>query len=71
MFSMTFFNWNSSGGNAGMIAPQIWIYVVASVILTALTVGLWYIYLSSRKRAGDEDMVGTNIDEKAFTSDVV
>ncbi|CZR63864.1 uncharacterized protein PAC_13761 [Phialocephala subalpina] len=44
VFSMTFFNWSGSNGNAE-VSGYIWIYILVTVCFTLATVGTWY-YLS-------------------------
>ncbi|KAF4980777.1 hypothetical protein FZEAL_3291 [Fusarium zealandicum] len=41
VFSMTFFDWGSDGGGA-YISSFVWIYVVMTLVMTAITVGGWY-----------------------------
>lgn len=38
---MTFFDWNTEGGEV-FVSFYLWIYFAVTVILTSLTVGLWY-----------------------------
>ncbi|KAF7547218.1 hypothetical protein G7Z17_g7895 [Cylindrodendrum hubeiense] len=45
IFSMSFFDWNSGSSGGVVVSKYVWIYVVIAVILTLLTVGVWY-YLS-------------------------
>ncbi|KAF2120362.1 hypothetical protein BDV96DRAFT_567110 [Lophiotrema nucula] len=59
MFSMTFFNWSNEPGSP-MVSTYLWIYVLITVVFTALTIGLWYyivIFRPSRQRimADEED----------------
>ncbi|KAF2030942.1 hypothetical protein EK21DRAFT_48425, partial [Setomelanomma holmii] len=58
VFSMTFFDWSGNGGKT-RVSSYLWIYVVVTVISTAITIGLWYFFVISR-RAGRT----TNDEEK-------
>ncbi|KAI8626140.1 hypothetical protein F5Y19DRAFT_447284 [Xylariaceae sp. FL1651] len=49
LFSMTFFNWQASGG-APVVSPLFWIYVLCSVVATALTLLVWYYYGTIRPK---------------------
>ncbi|KAF8862500.1 hypothetical protein BDZ45DRAFT_723050 [Acephala macrosclerotiorum] len=49
VFSMTFFNWTGSNGNAE-VSGYIWIYILVTVCFTLVTVGTWY-YLSIWRHA--------------------
>lgn len=63
---MTFFDWKTDNG--AFVSSFLWIYIVATIILTSLTVGCWYyvtVCWPKRMRAfrckGEEDeefMVG-------------
>ncbi|KAI5920131.1 hypothetical protein F4810DRAFT_449577 [Camillea tinctor] len=50
-FSMTFFEWNPAQGQA-IVSPYIWIYIIGTVMLTSLTMAMWY-FFSRRKRRGN------------------
>ncbi|KAF4967946.1 hypothetical protein FSARC_4599 [Fusarium sarcochroum] len=49
VFSMTFFEWNSDAGGAS-VSGYVWIYAVATLVLTTLTVGCWYFVTVYRPR---------------------
>lgn len=38
---MTFFDWKTENGGA-FVSSFLWIYIVATIILTSITVGCWY-----------------------------
>ncbi|KAH6971520.1 hypothetical protein BKA56DRAFT_528243 [Ilyonectria sp. MPI-CAGE-AT-0026] len=52
-FSMGFFDWNGDEPSGGGPSGYIWIYAIAVVALTLLSVGLFYIF-SLRARHGQE-----------------
>lgn len=58
VFSMTFFEWNTDNGSPH-VSRYIWIYMVATFILTTITVGCWYYLIVLRPkgvgRCDDED----------------
>jgi len=61
VFSMTFFNWSGSDGEAE-VSGYIWIYVLVTLCFTLVTVGTWYyfvIWRQSRPNKGkmDEDIL--------------
>jgi hypothetical protein len=41
VFSMTFFDWKTENDGA-FVSSFLWIYIVATIILTSITVGCWY-----------------------------
>lgn len=43
LFSMSFFEWNPENGQK-MLSPYIWMYVVITLVLTGLTLVLWYFF---------------------------
>ncbi|KAF2177163.1 hypothetical protein K469DRAFT_380510 [Zopfia rhizophila CBS 207.26] len=53
MFSMTFFNWSNDPGTS-VVSSYLWIYVLMTVLCTALTLGLWYyiVILRPKGRGG-------------------
>ncbi|KAH7345787.1 hypothetical protein BKA66DRAFT_23185 [Pyrenochaeta sp. MPI-SDFR-AT-0127] len=50
VFSMTFFDWFNEEGKT-RVSSYLWIYVIVTVFFTAITIGLWYFFVMSR-RAG-------------------
>lgn len=52
-FSMGFFDWNGDEPSGGGPSGYIWIYAIAAVALTLLSVGLFYIF-TLRARQGQE-----------------
>ncbi|KAM0428887.1 hypothetical protein ACHAPT_006687 [Fusarium lateritium] len=57
-FSMDFFNWPKA---SGVVATgYIWVYAVAAILLTLITVGL-FITLSLRGRKGGKDVVESKV----------
>ena len=63
---MTFFNW-SNEPDSPTVSEYIWIYVLITVIFTALTIGLWYyivIVRPSRQKIGvnEENPAGLSND---------
>lgn len=67
VFSTTFFDFQPKGGR--VVADQFWIYWVVTVPLTAIIVGIWYVWEKRREarydredrdlEAGSEDMERT------------
>lgn len=58
VFSMTFFDWQGQNGGT-RVSSYLWIYIVVTVIFTAITIGLWYffvIFRRSGRKAGDEEI---------------
>ncbi|KAI1133267.1 hypothetical protein F5Y10DRAFT_260148 [Nemania abortiva] len=49
VFSMTFFNWQGTDGES-TVSSFIWIYVVFSVLFTALTLLAWYYFGSTNPK---------------------
>jgi hypothetical protein len=41
MFSMTFFDWSGSDGSP-MVSTYVWIYILATILFTSVTIGAWY-----------------------------
>ncbi|KAF6823986.1 hypothetical protein CMUS01_10448 [Colletotrichum musicola] len=48
MFSMTFFQWIPDNSTQ-TVSPYIWIYFVATVGLTFMTVGSWYLFANTKR----------------------
>ena len=49
---MTFFDWFDSDGEA-RVSSYLWIYILVTVVFTAITIGLWYyfvVYLQRGKK---------------------
>ncbi|KAI0593983.1 hypothetical protein F4775DRAFT_575663 [Biscogniauxia sp. FL1348] len=53
VFSMTFFEWNPVQGQTVM-SPYIWIYITGTVMLTSLTLAIWY-YFSKREKEANSN----------------
>jgi hypothetical protein len=51
---MTFFNWSDDGSTA-RVSKYLWIYVVVTVIFTAMTIGLWYFFVLFRRSSPKKD----------------
>jgi hypothetical protein len=45
---MTFFDWFDDDGKT-RVSSYIWIYVVVTVVFTAITIGLWYFFVLCRR----------------------
>ncbi|KAH4215383.1 hypothetical protein HBI18_247600 [Parastagonospora nodorum] len=55
IFSMSFFNWNDEDGKR-QVSKYLWIYVVVTVMFTAITIGIWYFFvLFCRSRPVDSN----------------
>jgi hypothetical protein len=53
MFSMTFFNWNSSSSESddhSVVSGSIWIYFLVTVVFTLVTLMLFWYFILSRQR---------------------
>jgi heme/copper-type cytochrome/quinol oxidase subunit 2 len=48
VFSMTFFDWSGSDGKT-QVSSYLWVYIVVTVVFTALTIGLWYYFVIHRR----------------------
>lgn len=48
VFSMTFFDWSGSNGKT-QVSSYLWVYIVVTVVFTALTIGLWYYFVIHRR----------------------
>ncbi|KAH6383054.1 hypothetical protein HBI60_259090 [Parastagonospora nodorum] len=48
VFSMSFFDWNDEDGKAS-VSKHLWIYVVVTVMFTAITIGIWYFFVLFRR----------------------
>lgn len=54
---MTFFDWFDDDGKT-RVSSYLWIYVVVTIVFTAVTIGLWYFFVLFRRNgwaAGDEE----------------
>lgn len=62
---MSFFEWNPENGQK-MLSPYIWMYVVITVVLTGLTLALWYFFGRSHScgKAECDDIEGQVGSEK-------
>ena len=47
ILAMPLFHWD---GNESVVSPRLWVYFVLSITLTALTVGLWWVW--QKKQVG-------------------
>ncbi|KAF2823103.1 hypothetical protein CC86DRAFT_76131 [Ophiobolus disseminans] len=57
VFSMTFFDWFDDEGKT-RVSSYLWIYVVVTIVFTAITIGLWYFFVIFRRTGegkGDEE----------------
>ncbi|KAF2635192.1 hypothetical protein P280DRAFT_523289 [Massarina eburnea CBS 473.64] len=56
MFSMTFFNW-SDDPESTYVSKYLWIYILITVMFTALTIGVWYyvVVLRPKKQRNNKD----------------
>lgn len=41
---MPIFNWFPADGDKPVVSPSGWVVIVVAAVLTAVTVGLWYLY---------------------------
>ncbi|OTA99816.1 hypothetical protein M426DRAFT_67072 [Hypoxylon sp. CI-4A] len=60
VFSMQFFNWISDDDGNTVVSPYLWIYILAAVLSTILTLGAWYFFSWREKRrrlSAQEDVV--------------
>lgn len=48
VFSMTFFDWSGSDGKT-QVSSYLWVYIVVTIVFTALTIGLWYFFVIHRR----------------------
>lgn len=54
IFAMPLFNWDAKH-SSGVVSPKIWVYVVSTLVVTASTVGCWWLWLRrDSKRSADE-----------------
>ncbi|CAJ2501143.1 Uu.00g039960.m01.CDS01 [Anthostomella pinea] len=53
LFSMGFFSWEGGTGSGMTVSSDIWIYVLATVLVTSMTLGSWYLWALRRKEVGD------------------
>ncbi|KAI0023325.1 hypothetical protein F4780DRAFT_75757 [Xylariomycetidae sp. FL0641] len=57
IFSMGIFDWKGEGGRMMTVSPYIWVYVVATVLVTSITLGVWYYRCQwNLRRDGKEDL---------------
>ncbi|KAK5633815.1 hypothetical protein RRF57_009529 [Xylaria bambusicola] len=49
VFSMSFFDWSGNNGQP-LVSKYIWIYVLCTVLVTLVTLGLWYFLNIYRRR---------------------
>ncbi|KAI3319259.1 hypothetical protein HD806DRAFT_509510 [Xylariaceae sp. AK1471] len=53
LFSMGIFEWKGANGEILSVSPYIWLYVVLTVVITSLTLGIWYVWATQRRAVGD------------------
>lgn len=53
-FSLDFFSWGGKEEDRS-ISPYLWIYVLATAVLTAVTVGLFYVCILRRNKTKDKE----------------
>ncbi|KAI0506868.1 hypothetical protein F5B22DRAFT_622347 [Xylaria bambusicola] len=49
VFSMTFFDWSGNSGQP-VVSKYIWIYVLFTLLVTLITIGLWYYFNIYRRQ---------------------
>ena len=66
IFGMAFFNYNENGTNTIRVSPVWWLYVVITVPLTGLILGLWVVWLRwSMRSTKTMDLAGLRIGDLA------
>ncbi|KAI1774288.1 hypothetical protein F4818DRAFT_419474 [Hypoxylon cercidicola] len=50
IFSMQFFNWIPDSEGNTIVSSYFWIYILVTVVATALTLGTWYYFASWREK---------------------
>ncbi|KAF7671701.1 hypothetical protein GT037_010223 [Alternaria burnsii] len=48
VFSMTFFDWSGDDGKT-RVSNYLWVYIVVTIVFTALTIGSWYFFVIHRR----------------------
>ncbi|KAL8877625.1 MAG: hypothetical protein Q9198_004390 [Flavoplaca austrocitrina] len=67
IFGMAFFNYNENGTNTIRVSPVWWLYVVITVPLTGLILGLWVVWLRwSMRSTKTMDIAGLGIIDLAL-----
>ena len=47
---MDFVDWNNDDGNV-KVSSYVWVYIVVTVVFTAITIGSWYFFVVHRRQA--------------------
>ncbi|KAI1321939.1 hypothetical protein F5Y16DRAFT_413561 [Xylariaceae sp. FL0255] len=65
LFSTGIFNWEGNGGEILVVSPWVWLYVVATIVMTTITLGTWYIWATRRRPSKDVESGSSNSSEKS------
>ncbi|KAI0975168.1 hypothetical protein F4678DRAFT_319209 [Xylaria arbuscula] len=49
LFSMGIFEWSGRHGEILNVSPYIWLYIVVTVVITSVTLGMWYLWVVRRR----------------------
>ncbi|KAI5923186.1 hypothetical protein F4810DRAFT_670699 [Camillea tinctor] len=55
LFSMGIFEWTGDAGDTMIVSPYIWLYVVATVLITTATLGAWYWFFLRKGKTRHDD----------------
>ncbi|KAF3059977.1 hypothetical protein GL218_05118 [Daldinia childiae] len=61
VFSMQFFNWFPGDDGNTVVSRYFWIYILFTIVLTLLTLGIWY-YVSWREKQQKQHNIDTQED---------
>jgi hypothetical protein len=50
---MGIFEWRGARGEILNVSPYIWLYVVLTVVITSVTLGIWYVWAMKRRSVED------------------
>jgi hypothetical protein len=65
---MGIFEWTGKHGEILNVSPYIWLYLVATLVITSVTLGTWYLWVVRRGHGNDIEAQRGEPSEKATLS---